>query len=146
MVNRCFIGFMVWVLWILPSYPLFASSVSLIPNGLIATVAVSSPLVAGISGIISIFTGYAEIPTMAGRSKSSPLPHMILTAFGFNKLKPKRPYVIDPEAKALLHKRIPGQEFAAEHNWLREQLQRYHGTENTNLSKHYASTFVWLLV
>ena len=52
-------------LWILPSYPLFASSVSLIPNGLFATVAVSSPLVQEFRDH-QHFCRLFKIPTMEG--------------------------------------------------------------------------------
>ena len=46
------------------------------------------------------------------------------------------PYVIDPAAKALLHKRMPGHEFAAERDWLREQLGSM-GLKFPILFKHY---------
>ena len=48
----------------------------------------------------------------------------------------KHPYVIDPESKALLLKRMPGHEFAAEHDWLREQLGSM-GLKIPTLFKHY---------
>ncbi len=46
------------------------------------------------------------------------------------------PYVIDHAAKALLHKKIPGHEFTAEHDWLREQLGSM-GLKIPTLFKHY---------
>ena len=46
------------------------------------------------------------------------------------------PYVIDPAAKALLQKRMPGHEFAAERDWLREQLGSM-GLKPPTLFKHY---------
>ena len=46
------------------------------------------------------------------------------------------PYVIDPAAKALLHKRMPGHEFAAELDWLRERLGSM-GLKIPTLFKHY---------
>ena len=47
------------------------------------------------------------------------------------------PYVIDPAAKALLQKRMPGYEFAADRDWLREQLGSM-GLKIPILFKHYA--------
>ena len=43
---------------------------------------------------------------------------------------------IDPAAKALLRKKIPGREFAAERNWLREKLGSM-GLKIPTLFKHY---------
>ena len=48
----------------------------------------------------------------------------------------KNPHVIDPVAKALLHKRMPGHEFAAERVWLRDQLGSM-GLKIPTLFKHY---------
>ncbi len=46
------------------------------------------------------------------------------------------PYEIDPAVKALLYKRMPGYEFAAERDWLREQLG-FMGLKIPTLFKHY---------
>ena len=46
------------------------------------------------------------------------------------------PYVIDSAAQALLHKKIPGHEFASERDWLREQLGTM-GLKFPTLFKHY---------
>ncbi len=46
------------------------------------------------------------------------------------------PYVIDPAAKPLLHKKMPGHDFAAEREWLQEKLGSL-GLKIPTLFKHY---------
>ena len=62
---------MVWVLWILPSYPLFASFVSLILSGLMRSHGRTFTLVAGISGSAAFLRVMLKYPPWQEGAKAS---------------------------------------------------------------------------